>query len=420
LSAALAGPAPRSRGLRISLRALENRLIWLLVATSFVVIVEPAPYEFLFAAILPVFLAAGLRLRAGLIPLLLLVMAYNLAAGIAVMPYLHEARSVQYAFTSIYLGLTAIVFAAVVAEDPESRLKTITSAWILAGVVVSVLGILGYFDVAGTGAIWSLNFRATGTFKDPNVFGPFVAVPALVLVQRLLTGTSRRPLLDFVALLILLGGVFFSFSRGAWGIIVIGAVLCALVTLATTQSLRTRLRIVVLGTLGALLLAGLLVAVLSIDGVSELFEDRATLLKEYDSGPKGRFGQIPDMILWLLDHPLGWGPLITETRAITAPHNQYVSAFGNFGWLGGLSYLTLIVVTCYVGWRSIAARTPWQMLAIPYWIMLFMQILQGLQIDTNNWRHFWLLLGIVWGFAIRARDTAADDRSPMPPASPSG
>jgi len=25
------------------------------------------------------------------------------------------------------------------------------------------------------------------------------------------------------------------------------------------------------------------------------------------------------------------------------------------------------------------------------------QILQGFQIDTDHWRHFWMMLGLIWG-----------------------
>jgi hypothetical protein len=44
-------------------------------------------------------------------------------------------------------------------------------------------------------------------------------------------------------------------------------------------------------------------------------------------------------------------------------------------------------------------RTPWQSFAIPIWAAMFPQILQGLQIDTDHWRHFWLLTGLVWGLS---------------------
>jgi len=34
---------------------------------------------------------------------------------------------------------------------------------------------------------------------------------------------------------------------------------------------------------------------------------------------------------------------------------------------------------------------------VAIWSTLFVEILQGFQIDTDHWRHFWLMLGLIWG-----------------------
>jgi hypothetical protein len=47
------------------------------------------------------------------------------------------------------------------------RQGMIASAWLAASA-----GIIGYFNVGGLGQYLTLYNRASGTFKDPNVFGP--------------------------------------------------------------------------------------------------------------------------------------------------------------------------------------------------------------------------------------------------------
>ena len=42
-------------------------------------------------------------------------------------------------------------------------------------------------------------------------------------------------------------------------------------------------------------------------------------------------------------------------------------------------------------------RSPVKLYAIAVWSVLFVQILQGMTIDTDHWRHFYLLLGLSWG-----------------------
>ena len=44
-------------------------------------------------------------------------------------------------------------------------------------------------------------------------------------------------------------------------------------------------------------------------------------------------------------------------------------------------------------------RTPRQTHAIALWSVLFVTILQGMQIDTDHWRHLYLMLGLIWGLA---------------------
>ena len=74
-----------------------------------------------------------------------------------------------------------------------------------------------------------------------------------------------------------------------------------------------------------------------------------------------------------------------------------MNAFAAYGWLGGFSYLLLIIATLCAGWRAVFSWTPFQMHAIAVFCPLVITILQGVQIDTDHWRHFYLLLGAMWG-----------------------
>jgi hypothetical protein len=106
----------------------------------------------------------------------------------------------------------------------------------------------------------------------------------------------------------------------------------------------------------------------------------------------------------LLTSPNGFGPLqFRHLFAEEDPHNVYVNAFASYGWLGGFAYCTLIVTTITAGWSLVFRRSPLQNEAIAFWSCLFVQILQGFQIDTDHWRHFFLLLGCVWGLVAATR-----------------
>jgi O-antigen ligase len=285
-------------------------------------------------------------------------------------------------------------------DDTQRRLETIKSAWIFAGVIAAVCGMMGYFGIAGTSEIFTKFSRAAGTFKDPNVLGPFLAAPTLLLVQGYMTGSLKRPLLSFPLLLILLGGVFFSFSRGAWGVVLAASVLTGALLVITGGSARTRARVILIGVVGAVFLAFVIAAILSVDSVRDLFEQRFALVQDYDGGARGRFGKLGTAISMLLDRPNGFGPQHFEDFFPEAPHNVYVAAFSAYGWLGGIAYLALIAITVRIGWSTVWRRTPWQGLYIALWSVTFFQLIQGFQIDTDHWRHLWLLVGLTWGVAV--------------------
>ena len=96
--------------------------------------------------------------------------------------------------------------------------------------------------------------RAAGAFQDPNVFGPFLTLPGIYLLYRLLTGSPARMSLYAVPLLIIVAGIFFSFSRGAWGLFGASAMLLTGALFLQSTSGTFRLRIVVMSIAAVALL----------------------------------------------------------------------------------------------------------------------------------------------------------------------
>jgi O-antigen ligase len=114
-------------------------------------------------------------------------------------------------------------------------------------------------------------------------------------------------------------------------------------------------------------------------------------------GVQGRFGNQIRSIGMLLEMPNGMGPLRFRFHFPEDPHNTYINAFASYGWLGGFSYVALVVVTMIAGWTMVWRRSTVQPYAIAIWSVLFITLLQGLQIDIDHWRNVYLQLGLVWG-----------------------
>ena len=381
----------------VSARKLQNGLLWLLVFSSFFVFFEPAPYEIIFVLTALAFVLTEFRIPRSAALLIIPLMLYNLGGAFSLFPFILEKEPVFYIGITFYMSATAIFFAGVFSIETKRRIEIVAHAWTLAAIIASICGMMGYFDVAGSAEIFTLYGRATGTFKDPNVLGPFLCGPAVLLIEGFFTGRLRRPFLSLLALLIILGGIFFSFSRGAWGVTILSAALCGILVILTTRAARIRLRVVLVGSAGLVLIGLLLAVILSVDSIRDFFFERFVLLQEYDEGPRGRFGKLANAISLLLERPNGIGPLHFTDYFPEAPHNAYINAFSSYGWIGGLAYLAFIAATFRMGWTAVWKRTPWQNYYIAIWSFTFVQYVQGLQIDTDHWRHLWMVVGATWG-----------------------
>lgn len=401
--------------------------LWLMGCGGGVVFVEPSPYELAFALAFLVFVVGGMRMGAGAVVMIALLMIFNVGGLFSLIPFMHDGDAVMFIAISFYLAITSAFLAAVIQNDSRARLEALKWGCVCGAVIASTAGILGYFNVAGLGSAFTLFGRASGTFKDPNVLGTFVILPLVLLAQDILTSRRLKPAALAAFAIILFGGVFLSFSRGAWGHAVISVALMVALTFLLTAGARLRRRIVALSIAGAGLMAVGLVALLSIDAVGSMFEQRASLNQSYDVGATGRFGRYARALPELLERPAGYGPLQFRHFWVEDPHNVYLNAFASYGWLGGVAYLTLIGATLVVGWRSVTMAGPTQPFAIAVWSTLFVQILQGFTIDTDHWRHFYLMLGLTWGLfdigrrresrapAVAARE-GVPARSPAPAA----
>ena len=382
---------------RFPLALVQDAMLWLFIAAGCLVSVEPSPYEILFPLLVFLFLPSGLSRNGAAAPLVAFLLLYNLGGAAGLVPFLGDDIGQRFVAISCYMALNAVFFAALVARDTERRMRIIRSGWIWAALIASVAAILGYFDVAGTAVHFAPVGRAQGTFKDPNVYATFLAPPIVFLVQSLMTGTARRPLSAAACLLVVLTGLFLSFSRGGCAVAAVSVLAMAGLTCMTTTDFRLRSRILISTVVGAILVVGLVGRAVTLAPIREVFLARWSLAQSYDVGETGRFANQLNAIPLLLERPNGMGPQRFYLTFGSDPHNVYVNAFASYGWLGGLSYLLLIAATIGACWKIVLTPSPWRSHAIAVATPLVLIIIQGFQIDTDHWRHFYLLLGLAFG-----------------------
>lgn len=384
--------------------AVEARLVVLIssaavglgVLLSGFVLREPAPYELYMAGLIGVWALFGLRISRAVAPLLVLLVTFNIGGMISMSQMSNLMNTPLYLAVSLFLAFTAVFFACVTEMRPQLY-GIIFQAWVIAAVCTSILGMLGYFHAFPGAEMFTRYERAAGAFQDPNVFGPFLALPGIWLLYRVLTGSPLKMLLYAVPLLIIVGGIFLSFSRGAWGLFGASAILLTAVLFLQSTSGMFRLRIVVMSIAAFLFLALAFLIALQIPAVADLFTVRAQLVQEYDGARLGRFARYGIGFALALEKPFGIGPLVFGQIYGEDTHNIWLKTLMDYGWLGFVSYLTLILWTLAAGFRILFRTRPWQPYLLCAYVVLIGHIALGSVIDTDHWRHFYLLLGLIWG-----------------------
>ncbi|TIU22606.1 MAG: hypothetical protein E5W53_16385, partial [Mesorhizobium sp.] len=224
---------------------IASSAVFLGVFLSGFVIAEPAPYDLYMVGLIIVWCLFGLRISRAAAPLLVLLVVMNIGGMISMTQMSDIAGTPLYLSVSLFLAFTAVFFASVTSVQPNLY-RVIFLAYVMSAVLTSLIGIAGYFHAFPGAEIFTKYDRATGAFQDPNVFGPFLVMPGIYLLYLLLTDPIARTPLLAVPLLIITAGIFFSFSRGAWGMFGVSAILLTGALFLQSASGKFRLRVVVM------------------------------------------------------------------------------------------------------------------------------------------------------------------------------
>ena len=415
----LAGPdRPRNVGasrfgslpVRTALESLGYGLFWLFLFFTCFTFLRPSPYDFVAIPTLLLWSLLGLRFHRAALTIFALLLLYGTCLVLSLLPYLDETLPGEWTFQAVYLIVTGVFFVMFFSDRTARRVEFALRAYLASCLFAAVCGILSYFDVLGDGVLFKMDGRASGVFEDPNLLGSFLILAALYLIHNLITGRTRRILAALAAPLVILACIFLSFSRGSWAACVLGIGLMTAMAWITAPTRALRRRIAGLGAVALVCGGAMIGGLVAVDGVASRFSDRAVATKDYDEGETGRFGNQRRGMEMLLERPEGFGPLRWRRIFNLEPHNSYIGAFSNGGWIAGFAFLGIVLSTAYVGFRLCLTPSPYQRLAQIAWPALLMFFLQGFQIDIEKWRHVYMMLGMVWGLHVareiwlRARD----------------
>lgn len=394
--------------------ALQRALVWLVGASIAIVFIEPSPYEVVTLVAALIFFATGLRLRLVFIPLILLLFVVNVGYSISASFVIDRLGVANWIATSWYMAVTVVFLAMVLSEDTAARLDMLRRGLIVGALIAALAGIAGYFNlIPGGYDLLTLYGRARGTYKDPNVLGAFLILPALFVLQSVVSDPLGKSLRSTLALAILALALLLAFSRAAWGGLVLTSAFMLALMVLTSQSRAQRSRIIVISVAAVLVIAVLVAVLLSFDSISDMFKQRASFDQSYDEGRFGRFGRHILGAEMALDLPFGIGPLQFHRYFPEDTHNSYLNAFMSGGWIAGVCYPALVFITVIMGFRHLFVRVPWQRAYLAIFAAFLGTVGESFIIDTDHWRHFWMMLGAMWGMFAAAQRYRTDSDEPL-------
>jgi O-antigen ligase len=366
-----------------------------------VVVVDPAPADGVFCVVMAVALTAGSfklsRVPRAVVAILAVYAALNLMSAVQVAD--PGRASVFFAIT-LYLALLALWLPNYVVSTGRARL--VVRAYLIAAVASAAIGVLALLAPVPGKELLVESDRARALFQDPNVFGPFLIPAALILAGEIVNPRLLRAsaLTKGLLIIVLLLGVLFSYSRGAWlNLVVAFAVMAAAIGLRV--SARKALTLVAVAVVAGVAVAAAVVATGSADFLAERARPQ-TYDTERFSGQ--RAGLQPAQ-----EYPLGAGPGQFESVANISAHSTYARTVGEQGFPGLLVLVALLAVTLGIAVRNAAHGRDTHGIGAPVLLAAWCGLLANSAfIDTLHWRHLWIVAALIWAGAMTG------SRSPRP------
>jgi|GEM_PF-948022 hypothetical protein len=381
--------------LRFAVFSTRNMVFLIAVLAMNYTLMRPSPVDMLFIGSflitllhLMMFQQQAVTRRA--VHLSLLLGAWAMSYFIASLPHLGEEFVAFELLAKTFAISIGFIGAFVSMSWNQRHFETFMMVYIASCVIASLLGTVGFLTQM---ELLTWDGRAKGLIDDPNMYGSFL-IPAVVFCAYFLSRGQGSKVLLSGALAIALLGILLSFSR----IAVVAAIVCLTAYVFFHNRRNPRRLVLIIGGLVATSVVLFVIAGLTSAEFTAKLMDRLTFAKDYDLGEEGRYHRYLLVLPMILQNPIGIGVLQLEKIFPEPIHNIWLSSFVNYGWGGGISYVTLAIGSVVVSVRNY--RRTRNELPIALLISLVGIIFCSTLHEGEHWRHSWLFYGLVWGLSI--------------------
>lgn len=390
----------KNEGVNLSVSIADKtflKFIFFLFAISSIVYIEPSLYDVLLlpTAFLYVFFNRKRTQYNIAIPLMMLWL-FLIGNMISLFYSSQFIWSIRYFLITFYLVIGWVFFVIFVRNYGFLGITEILNGYLIAATITSIIGILSYYRL--------IPFyrgvregRMISTFKDANVFAPFLIVAALYALYKISVSKMRYKIILICIFLLTLFCVFLSFSRAAYANLIcsLGFYILLLIFLSM-KAKENHFRYI-------FILLFIVISIISIyfimsksTEISHLFFSRIRkpLYSEI------RFQRQIYVLHSFFEHPFGVGS--GASRFLNpAPHNVFITILYENGILSFLGFTIFVILTLI---KSIRYAVIYKNINNGIMLMVSAALIgitiNSLFIDSVHWRHFWLLYAIPWGIKI--------------------
>ena len=341
------------------------------------------------------------------------------------------AISVSTAISEWLKWLEIILLIVMVASHAyNNRWEWIIIGLLVAGLTQAIIGLYEFRGGSGAPHLWILDyqyFRAFGTFGQPNPFGTFMGLLLPLALgatwgaivswwnDRNAPDLARIAFYGFASLLLLIG-LFISWSRGAW--MGFGAASLTMLFFLPRKWWQGVLSVFGIGMIFAILLSLGLVPPQLMNRVTDFSEDfsgfqdvRGIEINDENYAVVERLAHWQSALDMTADYPLtgvGFGnyeaaypqyQLVNWPDALGHAHNYYLNLLAETGILGLGAYVMMWSSIFWLTWRQIAHNTTFErgvaLGLIGVWVHIAIHSLVDKLYVNNLFLHIGVLLGLL-------------------------
>lgn len=365
--------------------------LFLMMLVSSFVSFEPAPYDLLMMIFIGgSILLSRLKLTRELAFPFVLICFFLISNLISLLLAEDMAHSLFFTGITFYLVLTWITLILMGHYLNQKSLQIILNGYLISALFATLAGTLAYFQIFIIDADLIMFDRVKAFFKDPNVFGPYLVLPALFSIYMWESQSKTKSLKMFylISFLVLGMGIILSFSRAAWGNFALSLTVYLLIIKGKELNKRVKTVLVLF-----FIATPLFIYLVQTPAVAQLFESRLG----YQGYDDTRFNTQKAVITAGLSNPWGIGGGQSDQVVQTDPHNLYARVFTENGVLGIITlaiFLLLSIKNSYSSFRR--KRGEFNQFYVMVFATLLGLVFNGFFVDTLHWRHLWFLLALAW------------------------